>query len=48
MMASILKNIVESSFKDEQKLQEFRENNEYDEELEAIFQKQVGQCICCV
>ena len=46
VMASILKNIVESSFKDEQKRQEFRENNDYDEEVEPAFQKHVGACTC--
>ena len=42
VMASILKNIVESSFKDDQKRQEFIEDDKYDEELEAVFQKHVG------
>ena len=44
VVANILRNIVESSSKDEQRRQEFRENNvnDYDEEIEAAFQKHVG------
>ncbi|XP_065887455.1 importin-5-like isoform X2 [Dysidea avara] len=39
VVVKILRNIVESSFKDEQRRQEFRENNDYDDEIEATFQK---------
>ena len=42
VVVKILRNIVESSFKDEQRRQEFRENNDYDDEIEATFQKDVG------
>ncbi|XP_065887450.1 importin-5-like isoform X2 [Dysidea avara] len=41
VVANIIRNIVESSFKDEQRWQEFRGKNvnDYDEETEAAFQK---------
>ena len=44
VVANIIRNIVESSFKDEQRWQEFRGKNvnDYDEETEAAFQKLVG------
>jgi len=44
--ANILRNIVELSFREEQRRQERREGDDYDEDVEVVLQKEVHMILC--
>jgi len=48
VVSNILKNIMESLFRKEQQCQARREGGDYDDEVEAVLQKEVFVILCYI